>query len=206
MQAGKTLPFATARNRNRSWEPHLVLVSGAPTIHAGRTDKLLAVSFVHHRWTLLLNDAKIGEQSSERNTFSGLKTGAFRPPEGDVPALKQIACSVDISIMRDATATTHPFSYSERCDTSGASGTSASGAALGSPSFVGLDVGCPMPHGFVREHPPQRRPSRVIDRLPEPGLRQRGGVYIAATIRSYLAAIAAEARCSRSFLTLAILA
>lgn len=81
--------------------------------------------------------------------------------------------------MNSSAAVTHPFSYSETCDTFRAAARTASRTCSGRSSFVGLNIRRPVLNSFVAEHRSERGPSCVENGLRHSRLRHGFSVHIA---------------------------
>src|SRR5258707_12786697 len=89
---------------------------------------------------------------------------------------EDIASGVDITIMRDATLSTYPASYSEVCDTFRPRLAFARRIDSGRERFIHFLVSRPVRRRFVAEHVSEGRTGRIQDRLRQAGLcRSRCG-------------------------------
>src|SRR6202161_4337099 len=92
---------------------------------------------------------------------------------------EDIVSGVDITIMRDATLSTYPASYSEVCDTFRPRLACARRTDSGRERFVDFLVPSPVRSRFVAEHASEGRPACIEDGLRQAGPGKSSGVYIA---------------------------
>src|SRR3984893_1704060 len=92
---------------------------------------------------------------------------------------EDIASRVDITIMRDATLSTYPASYSEVCDTFRPRLAGARRTDSGRERFIHFLVPSPVRNRFVAEHASEGRPACIEDGLRQAGLGESGGIHIA---------------------------
>src|ERR1700726_4016467 len=92
---------------------------------------------------------------------------------------EDIASGVDITIMRDATLSSFPASYSEVCDTFRPRLAGARRTDSGRERFIHFLVPSPVRRRFIAEHVPEGRPACIKNRLRQAGLGESGGVHIA---------------------------
>jgi hypothetical protein len=92
---------------------------------------------------------------------------------------EDIESGVDISIMRNATLSTYPASYSEVCDTFRPRLACAKRTDSGRERFIHFLIPSPVRGRFVAEHVTEGRPACVKDGLCQAGLGESGGIHIA---------------------------
>src|SRR5882672_3510034 len=129
-----------------------------------------------------------------RSYVKGLsvRTGPIIPSIDILPALKggdslsrrsmsrteeDIESGVDITIMRDATLSTYPASYSKVCDTFRPRLAGARRTDSGRERFIHFLVPSPVRRRFVAEHVSEGRPACIEDRLRQAGLGESSGVH-----------------------------
>ena len=92
---------------------------------------------------------------------------------------EDIASRVDITIMRDATLSTYPASYSEVCDTFRPRLAGARRTDSGGERFIHFLVPSPVRRRFIAEHVSEGIPACIKNRLRQAGLGESGGIHIA---------------------------
>src|ERR1700726_4389452 len=92
---------------------------------------------------------------------------------------EDIASGVDITIMRDATLSSFPASYSEVCDTFRPRLAGARRTDSGIERFIHFPVPSPVRRRFIAEQVSEGRPACIKNRLRQAGLGESGGVHIA---------------------------
>jgi hypothetical protein len=92
---------------------------------------------------------------------------------------ENIASGVDITIMRDATLSTYPASYSEVCDTFRPRLAGARRTDSGRERFIHFLIPSPVRRRFIAEHVSEGRPACIKNRLRQAGLGESGGIHIA---------------------------
>src|ERR1700722_14919465 len=92
---------------------------------------------------------------------------------------EDIASGVDITIMRDATLSTYPASYSEVCDTFRPRLAGARRTDSGKERFIPFLVPSPVLRRFIAEHVSEESPACIKNRLRQAGLGESGGIHVA---------------------------
>jgi hypothetical protein len=92
---------------------------------------------------------------------------------------EDIASGVDITIMRDATLSAYPASYSEVCDTFRPRLAGARRTDSGRERFIHFLIPSPVRRRFIAEHVSEGRPACIENRLRQAGLGESGGIHIA---------------------------
>src|ERR1700738_2524466 len=92
---------------------------------------------------------------------------------------EDIASGVDITIMRDATLSTYPSSYSEVCDTFRPRLACARRTDSGRERFIHFLVPSPVRSRFIAEHASKGRPACIENGLRQAGFGESSGVHIA---------------------------
>src|SRR6267378_5356314 len=92
---------------------------------------------------------------------------------------EDIESGVDISIMRNATLSTYPPSYSEVCDTFRPRLACAKRTDSGRERFIHFFIPSPVRRRFIAEHVSEGRPACIKNRLRQAGPGESGGVHIA---------------------------
>src|SRR5258708_6257556 len=92
---------------------------------------------------------------------------------------EDIESGVDITIMRDATLSTYPASYSEVCDTFRPRLAGARRTDSGRERFIHFLIPSPVRRRFIAEHMSEGRPACIKNRLRQAGLGESGGIHLA---------------------------
>jgi len=92
---------------------------------------------------------------------------------------EDIESGVDISIMRNATLSTYPASYSEVYDTFRPRLAGAKRTDSGRERFIHFLIPSPVRRRFIAEHVSEGGPACIQDGLRQAGLGESGGIHIA---------------------------
>ena len=114
------------------------------------------------------------------NVFPALKSGDFCCQSLTFQAdTKNVACCVDVAIVRATTARTFPMPHLQTCDTFRAAECKTLRTGCRSQSFVNFDKTRLVPSGLVGKHVSQHRPSCVAYGFRHTRLGKFGGADIA---------------------------